>query len=200
MAGGFCGDTEGAVIEAISRLIGGWIVYRNRYGPAGTSRVFTHTAETWEPDIKASWGTSLVSQVFSRFCPLPVFNGAYTQSGPGTLGMLLELAFNFAHGPINGANVMHVRHSRAQVNHAQTPLEAEWTWQVCNAVMRSVRTRVQGEEFYRRLTGLLLGRAPEPAHDVREIYDWAYHRPSEDYQRVYNQAKQMLTGIGLEFD
>jgi methylamine---corrinoid protein Co-methyltransferase len=199
MAGGFCGGIEGAVVEAIARFIAGWICYRDRYGPASVSRVSTRFSEFLEPKADVSWGTSVVCQAFARNCPMPLYNGGYTRSGPGTLTMLLELAYNFAHGPLNGANVMHVRHSRAQVDHAQTPLEAEWTWEVCNAVMRSIRTRSKGQVFYEKLADLIRGRKPEPANHVLEVYDWVHHKPSPAYYEVYLKAKQMLTDIGLDF-
>ncbi|MCL5026303.1 MAG: monomethylamine:corrinoid methyltransferase [Chloroflexi bacterium] len=200
MAGGFCGSIEGAVVEGVCRLVGGWICYRNRYGPASVSRVSGRSVEYLSPHPDVAWGTSLLCQTLNRYCPLPLYNGAYTESGPGTLTQLLELAYNFARGPLNGASVMHVRHQRAQVDHAQTPLEAEWTWEVCNAVMRSVGTRSNGDAFYQRLGKLIEGRKPEPARDVREVYDWAHHRPSPAYHEVYLQAKQMLSGIGLDFE
>jgi hypothetical protein len=131
---------------------------------------------------------------------MPLYNGGYTRSGPGTNTMLLELAYNFARGPLNGANVAHVRHSRAQVDHAQTPLEAEWTWEVCNAMMSSVRTRANGQVFYEKLARLIRGRKPEPANHVREVYDWAYHKPTPAYQEQYLRAKEALSGIGLVFE
>jgi len=146
-----------------------------------------------------SWGSSVVCQAFARNCPMPLYNGGYTRSGPGTYTMLLELAYNFARGPLNGANVAHVRHSRAQVDHAQTPLEAEWTWEVCNAVMRSIKTRAHGQVFYEKLAGLIRGRKPEPANHVSEVYDWAYHKPTQGYQEQYLRAKEILSGIGLVF-
>ncbi len=199
MAGGFCGGIEGAAIEAFSRLTAGWICYRNRYGPASVSRVSGKQAQTLEPQPDVWWGSSLMCQALNKYLGLPYFNGGYTQSGPGTLGMLLELAYNFGRGPLNGANCAHVRHQRAQVNHAQTPLEAEWTWEVVNAVMRSVRTREKGNEFYRQLGALIDGMPVEPAMDVRDCYDWALHRPSPAYEQVYLKAKDMLSGIGLQF-
>ncbi len=199
MAGGFCGGIEGAVVEGFCRLLAGWICYRNRYGPASVSQVSGRAVEKLGPHPQVEWGTSLMCQALNRYLPLPLYNGAYTESGPGSVTQLLELAYNFSKGPLNGANVMHVRHQRAQVDHAQTPLEAEWTWQVCNAVMGSVGTRSNADVYYRKLGELLQGRKPEPAHDVREIYDWAHHRPSPAYFEVYQRAKQMLAGIGLQF-
>ncbi|MCL4535061.1 MAG: hypothetical protein M1370_07885, partial [Bacteroidetes bacterium] len=180
-------------------LVGGWICYRDRFGPASIGRATGRMAERLQPQPNTYWASSLACQVLNRYCPLPYFNGGYTQSGPGTLTQLLELAYNFARGPLNGANVDKVRHQRAQVNQAQTPLEAEWTWEVCNAVMHSVHTRSNGEVFYRKLAELIEGRKPEPARDVREVYDWAHHRPMPAYHEVYLQAKQMLSGVGLQF-
>ncbi len=200
MAGGFCGGVGGAVIEAICRLLGMAICYGGgQFGPVSITRISGRATSAIVPDPEVAWGNSLALQVLGRFYPVPTFNGEYTDSGPGTLTQLLELAYNFCRGPVNGANVTHTRIQRAQVDHALTPFEAEWVWELGQAVMRSFHTLDEAEAFYTKLGGLINGRVPELAHDVREVYDWVHHRPSSEYYQLYLRAKEMLAGIGLNF-
>ncbi len=199
MIGGFCGGVEGAVIEALARGIGVRLAYKGCYSPAGISRVTAKKIERLGPDPEVGWGDSLLCQTLNRYYPIPVFSGEYSESGPGTLTHLLELAYHFARGPINGTSPMHTRIQRAQVDHAQTPLEAEWTWEVCQAVMRTIGSLEEAEVLLQRLGQLIDGRAPEPAHHVTEVYDWAHHQPTPEYREVYLRAKQMVAGAGLQF-
>ncbi len=200
MAGGFCGDVEGAIIEAIVRGLAEWIVYRDQLHGSGLGHVSRAKAKDLTPAPELWWAMSVVAQALSRHTRTPLYNGGYSFSGPGTENVLLERALQSIKIPVNGTNVMFPRHTRAQVDAAQTPLEAEWDWEVATAVMRHAPTRAQADQVARKVGRLLEGRLPEPAMDVRDCYDWVHHMPQPEYREKYLRVKEMVAACGLQFD
>ncbi|MCL5026302.1 MAG: monomethylamine:corrinoid methyltransferase [Chloroflexi bacterium] len=199
MAGGFCGDVEGAIIEAIVRGIAEWLVYRDQLHGSGLGHVSRAKATTLTPAPELWWAMSVVAQALARNTNMVLYNGGYSFSGPGTEGVLLERALQSIKVPVNGTNLMFPRHTRAQVDAAQTPFEAEWDWEVATAVMRGRFTRADADEAARRVARLLEGRPPEPAQDVRECYDWVHHRPAPAYNEKYLRVKEHVAACGLPF-
>lgn len=129
-----------------------------------------------------------------------LYSGGYSLSGPGTETALVERAVFSARIPINGCNVSYPRQARAQVNAAQTPLEAEFAWEIAQAVMRMRMTRRQADALYGKLAAWADGREAEPAMDVRDCYDWVRHKPTPAYYDKYLRVKNQLAKIGLQFE
>ena len=198
-AGGFCGGLEGAMIEAVVCGIAGWICYRNVIGGVGVRPIGPRMATKLHSDPLESWGTSVVCQVFNTKSNYILYSGGYSLSGPGTEAALVERALFSVHIPIDGCNVSYPRHARAEVNKAQTPVEAEFAWEIAQAVMRMKMTRSQADALYRKMAEWADGREAEPAMDVRECYDWVKHRPSPEYREKYLRVKDELFQMGLEF-
>ncbi len=199
-AGGFCGGLEGAMIEAIARGLAGWICYRNVITAGGASQVGPRMADTIRISKEGSWASSVVCQAFNTKFHTVLYSGGYTISGPGTETALVERAVFSVRIPINGSNVSYPRHARAQVNAAQTPLEAEFAFEIAQAVMRMNMTRRQCDAFYGKIADWAVGRPAEPAMDVRECYDWVHHRPSPAYYDKYLRVKGQLSKMGLQFE
>jgi hypothetical protein len=83
---------------------------------------------------------------------------------------------------------------------AQTPLEAEFAWEIAQAVMRMKMTRRQADALYAKMAAWAEGREAEPALDVRECYDWVHHKPSPEYHEKYLRVKGDLSRMGLVFE
>ena len=199
-AGGFCGGLEGAMIEAVVCGIAGWICYRNVIGGVGVRQVGPRMASCLHCDRESMWGSSVVCQVFNTRTNYILYAGGYSLSGPGTETALVERALFSVEIPINGCNVSYPRHARAQVNMAQTPLEAEFAWEIAQAVMRMKMTRRQADALYAKMAAWAEGREAEPALDVRECYDWVHHKPSPEYHEKYLRVKGDLSRMGLVFE
>ncbi|MCL4369606.1 MAG: monomethylamine:corrinoid methyltransferase [Chloroflexi bacterium] len=198
-AGGFVGGLEGAMIEGVARGITGWMCYHDVINGGGASKVGPKMATRLGVDRQSSWASSVVCQVLNTRFHTILYSGGYTLSGPGTETALVERAVFSVRIPINGCNVSYPRHSRAQVNAAQTPLEAEFAWEIAQAVMRMKMTRAQCDAFYDKLAAWATGREAEPAQDVRDCYDWVHHRPSPAYYEKYLRVKDQLASMGLQF-
>ncbi len=199
-AGGFCGGLEGAMIEGTARTIAGWVCYRDVISGGGVgwleARMPTHIGV----DRRSLWATSVLNQVHNTKLRTIIYSGGYTWSGPGTETALVERAVFSVKAPINGCSVQYPRHRRAQVNAAQTPLEAEFAWELAQAVMRMKMTRRQASALYEKMATWASGRAIEPAMDVRECYDWVHHKPSQAYYEKYLRVKDDLAKMGLQFE
>ena len=76
------------------------------------------------------------------------------------------------------------------VNARQTPLEAEWVYEVATATMKSGLGKGQVSELLRRVAAKADGRAPEDPVPISECYDLVHHRPSPDYERIYLEVEE----------
>lgn len=198
--GGFAGDLGGAIIEGIVAVLTGWIVYRDiacwghvRSAPTLASG----SIETRTPEV---WGTSVWSQALNRHTNYIIFIGAGGHSGPGTENHLLEVASKAVTIPINGANLHITRQYRASMNASQSPLDAEWSYEVAEAVMRSGLTRETAGDLVLKIAGELKGRTREaPYEDIRQFYDLVRHRPLPEFEKAYLKVKDALVSFGLSF-
>lgn len=199
-AGGFCGGLEGAMIEGAARCVAGWICYRDVINGGSVSWVEARMPTHIGVDRKTSWAGSVLNQAHNTRLRTIVYGGGYSWSGPGTETALVERALFSVRVPINGCNAGYPRHRRAQVNAAQTPLEAGFAWEIAQAVMRMKMTRSQASDLYEKMAKWATGREIEPAMDVRECYDWVHHQPSPAYYEKYLRVKDDLAKMGLQFE
>jgi len=198
LVGGFCGGVEGAIIEGVVKPIVAMLVYRDYINYVGVehSRGVSLQEIVFQP---VSWARSVVFQALNRFTNTISMAWVIPTSGPGTETNLIEVAIRSIEAQINGGNLYAVRHSRAQMNAGQTPLEAEWMVEVADATLRAGLDRERAGQVCRALVGRLVGRKPEPGHTIQECYDLLHHRPLPDYERVYHQLKEELAALGLDF-
>ncbi|MBM3956761.1 MAG: monomethylamine:corrinoid methyltransferase [Gemmatimonadetes bacterium] len=200
LVGGFCGGPEGAVIESLVKSLGGFLVYRDTLCNTGVGRLATTTSRTMSLDPQTSWAGSVVFQALHRHTKTVCFGGAGNAAGPGTETHLWELAFGAIRAPVNGYNLYIPRQGRARMNASQTPLEAEWVYEVATAAMRSGLEGGRSEDLLRKVAAEVEGRAVEDPVHISECYDLVHHRPSPEYERIYLGVKEELASMGLAFD
>ena len=201
LVGGFAGGPEGAIIEGLAKAIAGWLVYRGSFAHAGVQSLRVGTAGRMVAlDPKLNWAYSVVCQVLNTRTGIVSFGARAGASGPGTRTHLLEIAFACVQAPINGSNLAHPRQTRARMNAAQTPLEAEWMMEVADATQRAGLTRETAQPVMEAIAAQLEGRAPEDGLPIQECYDLVHHRPSPNYERIYQETREKLASLGLCFD
>ena len=200
--GGFCGGTEGAVIEAIARSLTGWLVYHTSFGAIGFAAARAPMASTIvSRDPSLLWGTSLVYQALSRGTAIISLGSLGAASGPGTRSALIEGAMEALVCAVNGANLYIARQYRARMNAAQDPLMSEWAFEVAGAAARAKLTRVQANEILGRLYSLIQGKPVERGvDDIRDCYDLVNHRPSAGYECIYRGVKEEVGRLRLPMD
>ncbi len=201
LAGGFCGDFRGAIVEAVAKSIHGWICYRDTICNTGAGSI-QHTIEkTFHVQDEQVWAGSVVAQALVGNTNIIHFgcNVGSGRSGPGTMTHLQEIGLGTIAATINGAGLYIVRQGRAQMNAAQTPLEAEWAMEIAEATIRTGLTRATAAQVMRPLMADLDRKAVEPPLPVTECYDLVRHRPSPAYQEIYGRVKEQFSRAGLNF-
>ena len=197
--GGFCGGTEGAVIEALVKTLTGLLVYHDSFGTTGINATRSATSSTIvNRDPNLLWGSSVVYQALTR-CSNYICSGETgAASGPGTRSALIEGAMRAIVTTVNGANLYIARQRRARMNASQDPLMSEWAAEVARATVEAKITRAQADEILRKLHALIEGKPVERGVEhIRECYDLVNHKPSPEYQRVYLTLKEEVAQLGL---
>jgi hypothetical protein len=153
------------------------------------------------PDPRVGWGGSVVCQALNRHSNIVTFGtgGAGGSSGPGTESHLIDCALQAITAPINGNNLTGARQGRARMNASQSPLEAEWKWEVAQATIDAGLTRETASPIMNELAAKIRGKPPEPGIYIPDIYDLVYHRPKPAYAEIYRRVKDTVAGLGLKF-
>jgi methylamine---corrinoid protein Co-methyltransferase len=198
IVGGFCGGIEGAIVEGVAKPLAAMLVYRDYINYVGVedSRGVSLQEMAFQP---VSWARSVVLQALNTFSHTISMAWIIPTAGPGTETNLIETAIRSIEAQINGGNLYAIRHSRAQMNAGQTPLEAEWMIEVADATLRAGLDRSGAGRICCALNDKLLGRKPEPGRTIQECYDLIHHRPLPDYEALYLHLKDELVGMGLDF-
>jgi methylamine--corrinoid protein Co-methyltransferase len=197
--GGFAGDLGGALIESLVCTLTGWIAYRDILCWGGV-RCFTPAKEV-PLHTDEVWASSVWAQALHRHTNYIIFIGADGRSGPGCETQLLEIARRAVTIPINGGNVHIARQLRARMNASQSPLDAEWGYEVATAVMRAGLNRQSAGDLLLKISEKLKGKEVEaPYHDIREFYDMVHHKPLPNYERAYLKIKEEISALGLNFN
>ena len=198
MAGGFCGGADGAIIEGIAKPLTAMICYRAYVNYTGVENVRTVSAMTI-PLQPLNWARSVVNQALNRHTNIICMEWVIPTAGPGTETNLLEVAVRSIEATINGANLYAPRHSRAQMNAGQTPLEGEFMVEVSDATLAAGIDRERGSEILVQLARQLKDKHPEPGMSIQECYDLVNHRPTPEYEKIHLKVKEQLTSLGLAF-
>jgi len=198
MMGGFCGGEDGAIVEGVAKALTAMICYRVYVNYTGVENVRTVSALTI-PLQPLNWARSVVNQALNRYSNIICMAWIIPTSGPGTETHLIETALRSVEAAVNGANLYAPRHSRAQMNAGQTPVEAEFMVEVADATMKAGMDRGRASEVLTGLAEELKKRQPEPGYTIQECYDLINHRPKPDFLKAYLQVKDRLSKLGLEF-
>jgi len=197
IVGGFCGGIQGAVIEGIVKSIVASVVYGVQVNVVGIEGSHTgrHSTIHLQP---VAWARSVVCQALERRTHTIAMALGFSGSGPGTDTSLREIAIRAIEAQVNGSNLYITRHSRAQMNAGQTPLEGRWMFQVADAARRANTDRITGARLCQEVAHPLDGRQPETGQAITTCYDLQLARPLPDYKRMYTSLTAELARLGLD--
>jgi methylamine--corrinoid protein Co-methyltransferase len=197
--GGFCGGTEGGIIEALVKSLTGLLVYHDSFGTTGINAARSATSSTIvNRDPNLLWGSSVVYQALTRCSNYICCGETGAASGSGTRSALIEGAMRAIVTTVNGANLYIARQRRARMNASQDPLMSEWAAEVANATVEARVTRGQADEILRKLHARIDGQPVERGVDhIRDCYDLVNHRPNPEYHRIYLTLKEEVAQLGL---
>ena len=87
------------------------------------------------------------------------------------------------------------------MNASQSPLDAEWLYEVAQAVMKTSLDRQSASDLVLKIDEKLKGKITEaPYYDIREFYDLVHHKPLPDFERAYLKVKEEINALGLNFN
>lgn len=195
--GGYAGGAEGtAVLEAAYHL-NGLMVHQSQYQMNFPYHLKYFSNTTRE----LLWVVSVYSQAVARHTKLVNVSNGFANAGPGTEMLFFEAAAHSVASTVSGANLWEVAPARNKNKNRATPLEARLAAEVGHAVARSGMTR---EEANRVVNELLLKYEDKIADaplgkEFRECYDVRKATPTVDYVALYEDAKEEIAKIGIDF-
>jgi len=196
--GGFCGGSEGAVVEAIVKCIAAWMIYRDLLHNVGVSRLAIGSDVAGTPCVLQ---TSIVHEALCRNTNLVLFGGVGTGGvGPGSEMCLREKALSAFVSTITGSNLYIPRAFRPNLDEGQTPLEVEFMVEVSDATLKAGIRRKEGSRIVKRMCERYVGKPIPTSKSIRECYDLIRHRPSREYEETYERVKDDLVEMGLRFE
>ena len=196
IVGGFCGGIEGAIIEGIAKPIIASLVYGVHVNVVGIESSHANRQATIDlPPI--AWARSIVCQALARNTnTIPMALG-FSSSGPGTDTNLREIAIRAIEAQVNGSNLYITRHSRAQMNAGQTPIESRWMYTVAEAARHAQLDRRGGGQLCQEVARPLMGRKPEAGFTVGECYDLVRGCPLPAYEEIRTKLEAELSHLDL---
>jgi hypothetical protein len=86
------------------------------------------------------------------------------------------------------------------MNASQSPLDAEWSYEVSEAVMKAGMDRQAAGDLILKIFNELRDKpVVAPYNDIREFYDLVHHKPLPDFGNAYLKVKEKVSGFGLNF-
>jgi len=197
LAGGFAGGAEGSLIEGIVRPMIGWMCYRDNLHYCGVEHIRHVSGEALvlEP---MNWARSACYQALNRNSNIICMEWNIPVAELCTEMHLYESAIRSIEAAINGANLYAHRVSRPRMSAGQTPLEPEFMIEVSDATIAAGIKRAEGGKVLKQLADKIRGKPPAPGKTISECYDLVKHKPSREYQELYEKVKMGLRNCGLE--
>lgn len=198
--GGFCGGSEGAVIESIVRAIAPWILYHDDMQEAGTLYMMSQQRQAGDRIVSPPlWESSITHHALCRNSGIIRFSSpVFVGFEPCTEMSLYEKAIAGIRAVMDGFNI-YISRAFAQ-NRGQTPLETEFMIEVADAVQKNHLKREEASEIIIRILEKLVGKPIPNGKSITECYDLVKHKPSQEYDAIYRNVKEDLRTMGLRVE
>ncbi|MBM3188855.1 MAG: monomethylamine:corrinoid methyltransferase, partial [Chloroflexi bacterium] len=208
MAGGYCGDMAGAIIETIAKAIVAWMALRDVFNGGGVGNMLSMRQKRIVVQPIVSWGSSVCSQALAKLNPFwggrgySTSAGIGSSSGPGSRTHLWEIAMGAigagAAGYAASGNRWHIA---TVMNARHTPYETLFAQQVADATQRAGITEQEIPALMRKLTPRLEAMPVEPGRDIRECWDLRRNQPLPWYEELASSVqKELARDFGLAFE
>ena len=216
--GGFCGDTEGAIIEVLAKVFTAWLVYRDQaqYSCKTTKAVDARRPpeEGYESIVKKPspiWPIYVINRAVSKHTNLIRFGGATERGAFGKIGSdtyLLFLAETAIIDTVLGCNLF---------GQHEIPPDVQFRVDVSDATIKAgikrgelkglilaieenVRVKLGGERKSTPLTDrrmLLYQDFDAYFNPLQELYDFKKMQPTEKHIESQRKAGKVLEDLGL---
>ena len=217
--GGFAGDWEGAMIEAVVRNIAAWIVYRDSIqyqGGVGKLRRAPHSPTVSSVRVrneidekKGAWCSFAAQKALRRhkntITSVDAGTRSITQEDPATVENLLSTAIPSIMGTVMGPNL--------RCLWTPPPTRVKWVIEVSDAALKSRIKMTDLDELLGRIRReklpsfdtsrdrrILLYSDPQAFFNSHKAcYDYVKQRPTDRFLQSRKKAIQYLENLGLEF-
>jgi hypothetical protein len=207
MAGGFCGGTEGAIIESIAKAIIAWMTLRTVINSGGVGNTLSMRQKKIVVQPILSWASSVCSQALGGLNPLwggagkNTVAGIGSSSGPGSLTHLWEVSMGAIGAGVYGYDPHGGRwHITTNMNARHTPYETVFAREVAEATRRADIKEADLPAMMKKMTPMLEAMPIQPGRDIRETYDLKNNRPQPWYKELGESVQSELANeFGLVF-
>jgi len=197
--GGFSATPEGAAITAVAATLQLICVHKSDSVRVGVTESMIKSRVT----RKELWAAGTAMQGVSRNLKLVLDGsiGDHPAAGPGTKQYLYESAAGHIVSTVMGAHSIAGTRKFVvgNVPNYGTPLESRWMGEVCKAA--AGMDRKTASKIVKYLLDKYEGHykdAPE-GQTFEKLYDQEKMIPIASYQQLYEEVKEELRGLGLQF-
>ena len=194
--GGYAGGAPGTALVMMAYYLLGITLFQGTYHLTGPVQ-FRHGCSTTRDNL---WVFSVVGRAASRNTRYPAIALGYAAAGPATRMYFYEAAAaNLCYIPSGYGGVQTVHPAKAVIENGVTPLEAQFCVDVAHAVTGMSAERANTlvnqllEKYEKEIEQAPIGKR------YQECFDLETGKPSDDYLRLYEEAKDELTGLGIPF-
>jgi methylamine--corrinoid protein Co-methyltransferase len=217
--GGFCGGTEGAVLEVLAKVMAAWLVYRD-IGQYTCKTVKALDVRRPPEEDRTSivrepnpiWPGYVINRALSKHTGIIRFGGDVERGAFGKIGSVTHLLFLAETAIIDtvlGCNLFGYHEIpadvqfRVEVSDAtiKAGIKGEEVKDIVLDIEQKVREKLGGESEARTLTDrrmLLYEDFKAYFNPLQELYDFKRGEPTGRYVESRNNAKKELEDLGLQ--
>jgi methylamine--corrinoid protein Co-methyltransferase len=192
--GGFAGGAPGTALVMTAYYLLGILLFQGTYHLTGPVH-FRYGCSTTRDSL---WVFSIVGRAASRNIRYPAIALGYAAAGPQTKMYFYEAAaFNLSCVTSGYGAVQTVHPAKAVMEDGVTPLEAQFCAEMAHDV-----TGMDVDQANDLVNHLLekyedqVEEAPK-GYRYQECYNQKTDKPSDEYQRLYEEVQKELTGLGI---
>jgi methylamine--corrinoid protein Co-methyltransferase len=197
LMGGYAGGPEGTMITLIAHFFLGCFAFNADYHipfPIDLNQVCNTSSAML-------WLVSLYSQALARNTHLINESVAMASAGPCTRMLFHEFAAHAIASVVSGGNHVAGGIARDKYPERVSTLEIQTASEVGHIVARMGMTRGDANKLVRKLVSKYEKTIPEAplGKKFSEIYDMERVTPLPEYQGMYDDIKEELSGLGLDY-
>ncbi len=194
--GGYAGGAEGTALMMAAYHLAGMYLFQGTYHLTGPIH-FRYGCSTTREIL---WAFSVAGRATSQNTRYPAIGLAYAAAGPATKMYFYEAAAAMLSLTVSGyAAVQTVHPAKAVIDDGVTPLEARFCVEMAYAV-----TGMKADQASELVVKLLekyedkIDTAPS-GQTFQECFEVKSGRPTDSYQKMYDEVKEELVGMGVPF-
>jgi methylamine--corrinoid protein Co-methyltransferase len=194
--GGYAGGAPGTALVMTAYYLLGILLFEGTYHLTCPVH-FRYGCNTTRDSL---WVLSVVGRATSRNISYPAIALVYASAGPYTKMYFYEAAaFNLSGVSSGYGGIQTVHPAKAVVDDGVTPLEAKFCAESAYAITGMKTNQANElvnrllEKYEKEVENAPIGKRYQDCHDLNT------GKPSNEYQRLYEEVRDELTSLGIPF-